>query len=96
MIQNLIQDMSHSFFQGDEDISSICLICQKRTDEDDKLRRIEKTATSLKNAAAIRTNLTSDKHEETTRRILSNNVEGKMYHPSCHRHFTAVKRPSSS
>lgn len=50
----------------------------------------------MKNAAAIRTTLKSDKCEEVTRRITSSDVDGKMYHPSCHRHYTAVKRPKDA
>lgn len=74
-------------------MASICFICKTLTDEDKQLKRIERTGPSLKNAAFIRSSLMSDKYEEVTRRILSSDFCGEMYHPSCHRRYTAVKRP---
>lgn len=82
-------------FQSNENLASRCFICNKSTEEDSKLKPVDKPGPSLRNAAAIRTTLRSDKFEEVTKRIMSTDVDGKMYHQSCHRHYTAVKRPKS-
>lgn len=72
---------------------SKCFICEKSTEEDSKLKGLQKTLPTVKNAAAHRSKLTTDKYEKVTRKILNGNVEDELYHPNCYRQYTAVKRP---
>ncbi|KAK6167072.1 hypothetical protein SNE40_021178 [Patella caerulea] len=60
--------------------------------EDKKLKPVDKTESTLKSKALLRTSMTSDKCEEATRRIRKTDVYVKLYHPSCYKRYTAVKR----
>lgn len=62
------------------------------TDEDRRLRPVVTTGPSLKNAAANRSKLTSDKFEKATKQIEKDGVEGRFYHPTCYRQYVAVKK----
>ncbi|XP_048857264.1 uncharacterized protein LOC125724829 [Brienomyrus brachyistius] len=89
------EDQSQTVVQeGNATPVSKCIICKKSTEEDSKIKTYsDTTGPSLKSAAGFRTTLRSDKYEEVTKRIVSSDVQGKLYHPSCHRLYTAVKRP---
>lgn len=76
-----------------QEVLSKCFICEESTEEDNKLKTLQKTLSTVKNAAANRSKLTTDKYEQITRKILNSNVEGELYHPNCYRQYTAVKRP---
>ncbi|XP_068200383.1 uncharacterized protein [Palaemon carinicauda] len=92
--QNEVMDTTPSTLPNELDTK--CFICGLHTDDDRKLRPVETTGPSLKNAAANRSKLTSDKFENATKQIEDDGVEGRVYHPTCYRQYVAVKkRPRS-
>lgn len=81
--------------------ASLCFICQKASEEDNNLKQIcEKTWPTIKNAASLRNNLTTDKFSEVTHKIVEGSVHrgysSLRYHSSCYRYYTAVKRSAAS
>lgn len=82
-------------FQDNERVSPVskCFICEKSTEDDSKLKNLQKMLSTVKNVAVLRSKLTNDKYERVTLKILNTDTEGDLYHPVCYRQYTAVKRP---
>lgn len=75
-------------------ISLKCIICDKEIDNEKKPKTFnDQTWATVKNAAASRKRMKSDKYREATSRI-AGGVTGqdRGYHSSCYRVYTAVKR----
>ena len=90
--------MSFSFQEIDCSSTLCCYICQKSTDEDSRLKAFkEHTWSTVRNAATSRKTQKSDKYSNITKRISQSNQESThRYHPSCHKNYTAVKRPRNA